>query len=563
MQGSSKQSLVALPLVAVFLLLPAGLGITADNSTSATIGINITSSCSVAVYNSEAPGSTSTDPSIIALGQSDWVSGWIVNYANNRGSGNYTNYTHVSVDTVITYEAEDRWQEGEPVGDPINLSLQGTDYSVNYSIPEYEGTGLIYNSSRLYAKNFTAYTDYRSGNYTARLRMNYSCFGRNETYHVEDFDNFVILPSKGHSGGVNLANNTGSPTPEDINDTGALNNATIANQTGNQPSDVESPADVESRNTSAEPEPGDAPNPGQTEVPNPVPEPMPRLQIDIEPFKDQYIAARGQYTPVSLQVQNLGNSTIESFQITPSIGELRQGWQVRSAQVSSIGPGANITRKVFVRPPENAEPGMYVSPVIAGNSSVRYDLDYFTVKVPREPVFTSRISIQEAPGSVSFQTNTTRRIPVLVKNTGEKPLTDVTVRLQNAEDCAITRSSTVDRIPVNGSASLSVTVETVDGSTSCDTQLIVSSSEGAYAFSDLQFSVRPESGLIPRQQRVPFLAIIWTVVLGVYAVVKKRYGLDSGIVKAPLVLLLTGESVILIYLVVNYYGIVSVGFLPF
>ncbi|MFB6166992.1 MAG: NEW3 domain-containing protein, partial [Candidatus Nanohaloarchaea archaeon] len=303
--------------------------------------------------------------------------------------------------------------------------------------------------------------------------------------------------------------------------------------------------------------PGDNPQPGRT------PEPRPRLQIDVEPFKNVYSASPGQYAPVALQVQNLGDTAIQDFQVTPSIGEIRQGWQVRPASVSSIPAGGNITREVFVRPPADVATGKYVSPVVAGNGTARYDLDYFTVKVTEPPERSARVSIQESPSSASLPTNSTRRIPVLVENTGKVPLTDVTARLQNAENCAVTRSSTVDRVDVNETASLSVEVETASESTSCDAQLIVSSSEGAYAFGDVQFSTRPEGGFIPVRQRVPFLAIAWTLVLAAYAVLKKRYQLESGIVKAPFVLLLTGESVIILYLIVNYYGFVSVAFLPF
>jgi hypothetical protein len=610
--------LALVPLLLLAAMVSPALSATSDDSGDGTVGVSINRVCQVEQNQLDPPGTEAftvngTDLFLNVLGVNETDSFFFDFY--NTGNRNAT----VTVNLTVTNETE-YWEPGEPKGNFINLTKQeelvNESYDpftvqTTYYIPP--GETAIGNTYYLITKFFEA--KYPAGFYTGRLNVNYSCPNLNYSKNISDHANFMLVESEiltaGGEGNITggkkgdiptdtpfpaLANYTGNLTTNttaprranksgnytsnitraegisdegnystnqtayrNVNETGLEANQTVpadANRTGEE-SDQFLDREANRTGGNGTTVPGDNDQPGET------PDPRPRLQIDIEPFRDEYPATQGQYAPVALQVQNLGERTIEDFQVAPSIGELRQGWQVQSADISSIGPGENITREVFVRPPGDAEPGRYVSPVVAGNGTARFDLDYFTVKITEPPEFSSRISIQESPSSVSMESNSSRRIPVLVTNNGDKPLTDVTARLQNAEDCAVTEASTVDRIEVNESASLSVKVETAEGSSECDSQLIVSSSEGAYAFNDVRFSTRPEEGLIPRKQRVPFLAIAWTLLLAVYAVIKKRYQLESGLVKAPFVLLLTGESVIILYLLVNYYGIMSVAFLPF
>lgn len=604
--GRTRLTLFLVPLMLLAAMVSPAFSASSSDSGSGTIGVSIERICQVEQNRFEPPGTetftvNNTEFFLNAIGVNETDDFFMDIY--NTGNRNAT----VTVNLTVTNET-DYWEPGEEWGNFINLTKQeelvNESYDpftveTTYYIPP--GETAIGNTYYLIRKFFQA--QYPPGFYTGRLSMNYTCPNLNHSRNITAHANFLVVESKiltaGGTGNITGGKKgdipTDTPFPALANFTGNVTTNTTAprraNKSGNYTSNITRaegisdqgnfstnqtayrdetpqgvtvnrtfPADANrTGETSNQTVPGDNPQPGQTEVP----EPRPRLQIDVEPFKNVYRARQGQYAPVALQVQNLGDVEVQDFTITPSIAELRDGWQVREAQVSSIGPGENMTREVFVRPPPDAEVGKYVSPVVAGNGSARYDLDYFTVEITRQPTFSSLVEIQEAPGSVNLETNSSRRIPVLVKNTGEEPLTDVTARLQNAEDCAVTSSSTVDSIGVNQSKSLSVTVETREGSTSCDSQLIVSSSEGAYAFSDVQFSTRPEEGLIPRKQRVPFLAIAWTLVLAAYAVLKKRYELESGIVKAPFIMLLTGESVIILYLIVNYYGLVSVAFLPF
>ncbi|MFB6076663.1 MAG: hypothetical protein ABEK12_00855, partial [Candidatus Nanohaloarchaea archaeon] len=70
------------------------------------------------------------------------------------------------------------------------------------------------------------------------------------------------------------------------------------------------------------------------------------------------------------------------------------------------------------------------------------------------------------------------------------------------------------------------------------------------------------AGVVPPRFRFPLVAALWTVLLVLYAVVSRRFGLDSPLVKVPFLLIILGEVVILLYVVAEYYGI-SRAFLPF
>jgi len=266
--------------------------------------------------------------------------------------------------------------------------------------------------------------------------------------------------------------------------------------------------------------------------------------------------------PPTLEIQNIGDRTANNIEISPEIDQVRPGWGSRPAQIANLSVNETVRRDVFVQPPEDQDPGTYVVPVEATNGERVLDLDYFSVKVNRSE-FDAKIGIQEAPESVTITSNSSQPLPVLVQNTGERELTNVSAELQNVEDCGTVTSSKVDRIGINESASLDINMRSISESQNCNATLIVSSDQGAYSFSNIDFTVTPEEGLIPEGQRAPFLAIIWTVVLAGYAVLRKKYELTSSLVKIPFILLLVGETVILLYMVVNYYGIFSVSFLPF
>jgi len=568
-------------VISAVILTGTALAEDTDDDEDTSVNVSVNNTCLIGHTDFRGPGNTSTNPTVMGLDTWGAFDTIFFNYGNADAN--------VSVWLNVTAE-DDVWQPGESVGDEIDLSYQNASNIKNNSFytsfSMSNETSINYNSWKNYIQGYYASpkADYTVGNFTGRMHINYSCNTPQGKVEKEkffyDYANFIVLDVPGQSGGVNTTGNqTAPPKPENINNTGNTN-ATIGNQSGNSTTDVTEPENYsETGNQTVNdtfPFPGDSEEPGQTEVPVPEPEPdptpgdspepgesdQPRLQINIEPVNNTYNATQGQFAPAKLEIKNIGERSANDIQISPEIDKVRPGWGSRPAQVANLSVNETVTRDVFVQPPEDQEPGKYVIPVEAFNDDRMLDLDYFSVKVEKSE-FDAQIGIQEAPESVTVTSNTSQPLPILIQNMGEKELTNVSAELQNAEDCGEVTTTGIDEIEINKSASLDINILTNSESQKCNATLIVSSDQGAYAFSNIEFTVTPEEGLIPEGQRAPFLAIIWTFVLAIYAVLRKKYELTSPLVKLPFILLLAGETVILLYMVVNYYGLVSVSFLPF
>jgi len=308
-----------------------------------------------------------------------------------------------------------------------------------------------------------------------------------------------------------------------------------------------------------EPEPEPVPEP----VPEPEPEPTPVLSVNIQETEDTYTVSRGRYSPVELSVSNLGESALSNLELDPAIEEM-EGWEKRPASIANLSSGGEVNRTIFLRPPEDIEEGRYSLPVYSRDVANDRDLDvrYIDVKVQKTN-FSSSLEIAEIPETVSVQRGSSISIPVLLNNTGQTNISDFNLRVQNVGSCgeAFTRSNL--SLGVNSTSSVNLGLNASDSIRSCNTTVIVSTSEGAYTFSDLSVEVTPEEGFVPPEFRVPLIAILWTVGLIIYAVAQRRMGLDSVLVKGPFVIMVAGEVLIMLYLAVQYYGIVPEGVLPF
>ena len=314
----------------------------------------------------------------------------------------------------------------------------------------------------------------------------------------------------------------------------------------------------------ADPQEGDSDAPGQTPEPEPEPEPDPdpRLEIEINPVNQTYDAVQGQFAPAALEVENFADDPVEDFELDPLIDETNPDWEVETADIGEIEPNETLEREVFVQPPIDAEPGMYTIPVTADDGDVIMDIDYFNLDV-EEAEITPFIEIIEAPETVTLEEEEQMDIPILVENVGDINLTNVEGRLQNMDSCGTANVTGTDFMDINDTASLDIQFNASDNTGDCDTTLIVSSEDGAYSFSDIEVTVVPEEGLLPREQEVPIVAISWTLVLVAYAVMRKKYDLNTTVVNLPFILLIIGQTFIVIYLVAHYYGLVGTSLLPF
>lgn len=544
----------AVKAVAFILVILLTFQVYGDNDSD--VSISVKHNCEVQITDFLSPGNGT---GLVAQNST----GYFMEVSKNTG----TLTSNITVEYLNITKQNDSWSPGEPIGN-ITDSYNGTNF-----------TNVSMTGERLYDQQFNATVPpYEEGWYTARTNVTTSCSDKwknvSENTSLKDNDsdylNFQVVKAFGEEGGVNTSGNqtTNQTFPEDINSTGnESTNETVPeefNQTGNQSTNETLPQDADQYGEESDQTvEGDNDNPGQTPEPQPNPVPEPRVMIDIEPVNRSYDARQGQFAPATFRVENIGNQDINDLQLVPELQELYPDWSMQTAEIANLSVNESVTRDVFVQPSQDHPPGEYVVPVRAEDSSQnQLDLDYFTLNVLPSN-FTSRVDIVEAPRTVSMGANSTQPLPVLIENTGERNLSNITAEFQNIEDCGSVRTSTLSSVDVNGTESLNISVQAGERTQTCNATLVVSSDEGAYAFSNVEFTTTPEEGLIPQEQRVPFLAIAWTFVLAAYAVMRKRYELDSSIVKIPFLMLLMGETLIILYMLVNYYGIISVSFLPF
>jgi hypothetical protein len=335
-----------------------------------------------------------------------------------------------------------------------------------------------------------------------------------------------------------------------------------ANRSGDQESDVSIPGDDPDEPGETEvPDPVPDPVPEPTPTPDPTPDPTPEISVEIQPLNDTYKTPQGLYQAAALNVTNMGSTSVPNITLRPLINRFRAEWDVRVANIGNLSVNETVQRDVFVRPAEDTSPGTYVIPVTA-ETERQLDMDYFQLEVTRAEEI-PEIEIAEAPNSLSVNIGQNRTVPVLLENTGELNLTGINSEVQNLEECGTVSTGNISNIAVNGSKSLDLEFSPSSTTTSCNTTLVVSTAGGAYAFADLQVEVLPREGLIRPEARVPLLAIIWTAALAGYAFITRRYELESWMVKAPFLVLILGEVVIMLFILINAYELPLAAALPF
>lgn len=465
---------------------------------------------------------------------------YIDDLADPNGTTEY-NFSALSNSTKIFIDTLEVRRE-------INLSLvqnQTANFSIKRDLDNFtRDVGLdAANRRAQYIKFFYAAPEYPLGAYEATLNIDYRCLafdpssGR-QTRPISKQDNktidFSIVEA---SGGVNdSANQSSNQTvPQDVNRTGEESDQQI--QGNNQ-------------------------NPGQTPEPEPEPEPEPVNQVELEPVNRTYTVERRENKRIPISVRNLGNSTLSDIDILPQLDSLNGQWQGNGASVTELSSGSRLNRSAVIRAPESAEPGIYTVPVTARTNSTRLDTDYFYVEV-KKTSFEPRFEILESPRSIQMVENSSESFPILVRNTGRDDLTNISSEIQNIGTCADVRSGTIDSLAPNETSSLSVMLNSSNRSQTCEATFLVNSDEGAFAYSDLVVTITSEEAVIPDRQQPPLFAIIWTVLLVAYSVARKRMDSDSFGVNLPLLVLVVGEALVLLYLMVGHYGIISIPFLPF
>ena len=325
-------------------------------------------------------------------------------------------------------------------------------------------------------------------------------------------------------------------------------------------------SDAEQSNDATQVEGNNPDQPGETPVPEPEPqpepEPTPLLSVNIRPLNTTYTTSRGRYAEIGLEINNTGEETLSNLDLEPRFSE-GMDWDAQSGTIDSLDVGESVNQSVFVRANASVEPGIYQIPVYASNEENDLASQYVNVEITDEPVAASALSISEAPQDIRFEINNNYSVPVLLENSGANDLENVSLELQNTENCGDYTAEQIESVAAGESASISLNFSTSSNLEECEATIVASSSSGTFAFSEMTVRNVEDKGIVPQEFRVPIVASLWTAMLVIYTVVIKRYGLNSMSVKIPMVILVVGEAFILIYLSSAYYGIFPPGLLPF
>jgi len=546
-----RESILLIALIGLTVASIAPVAVS-QSSEESEVSVDVEESCEVGLRDFQQPG-TGGEHKYIGLNDTGYFTGDVVNTGNKEAN--------VSLNLTVT-EHENR-----------TLELPENESEYNYTMPPYEkqpenvsyefnvpdnGTLPYYtdqNRSSVvsFVKEFNALYSVKK-NYTARVDGNYTC--GNSTGSLSAAGTFEILDLSGEGVIPDAIGETDEEVNQEVDtDAEIPDNATTEFETDAN----ETLEDADTREGS------DDNFPGQTEVPEPEPEPepdpIPLLSVDIKPHNSTYTTAKGRFAEIGLNITNTGEEALNNLQLEPRFSE-GMDWQAQDATIDSLGVDESVNQSVYVNAGESVEAGMYQIPVFASNDENDIGNQYVNVEVTEE-VFTSALSIGEAPRDIQFETGQNYSVPVLIENNGDSDLESVDVELQNTESCGDYSSETVDEVPAGESASINIDFETSSEMNECEATLVASTDSGEIAFSDMNIENVEDVGVVPQQFRFPIVASMWTLMLMAYAVLTKRYGMHNLTIKVPLVLLVVGEALILIYLSSVYYNVVPPGLLPF
>ncbi len=318
-----------------------------------------------------------------------------------------------------------------------------------------------------------------------------------------------------------------------------------------------------------QPEPGETQGeyPGQTPVPEPTPtptpepepepEPEPRVELVLTPWNRTYKVYQGETLPTRWNITNIGNTPVTNISIGVEAREMFQDWNISWAMVSHLDVNETKNRTVFFTPGIDTPPGIYVVPVVAMVDNEIADLAYIQIEVLFGRQY-AKIQIIESPEVLELDPNTRVRIPVLLKNIGKKSLHNITMWTENLEDCIASETNPEEDLDVGETKSVPLVIETRDKPAICEGLLIVGTKEGAYSYAPIKLIVRPRPLFFAGGAFLPVLALLWTLLLIIYAVHRKRTMEEHHMppkANQVLMFMVIVELGLVAWMVISYYEI--------
>ncbi len=255
-------------------------------------------------------------------------------------------------------------------------------------------------------------------------------------------------------------------------------------------------------------EPKPVPQPVPQPVPTPTPQPTPP-KINLKLEKKKFEVQQGETFLVPYNVTNEGEVSVD---LTIS-ALLPPDWQVLN-QSFNLPTGAVKRGELTLIVAEDALPTKYLVPVVAKVGDAIVDMEVAEVVVyPRYKV--SRLEIIEAPATFVLYEGQNATLPLLVKNTGDVELHNITLTLQNAEKC-IERVEGSYSLKPGEMKSLNYILVPKEAPRKCESIAILKTKEGAVAFTKISLEV----AFPPAKARVPYMLLtllaLWTLALLYY-----------------------------------------------
>jgi len=248
------------------------------------------------------------------------------------------------------------------------------------------------------------------------------------------------------------------------------------------------------------------------------PQPAPPL-VDLQLEKKEITLQQGESGRVKFNITNLGEFPVFDVIVR---AEVRRGWDTADIVFDKIEINETKDGFIYLTVYENEIPGEYIIAVKAIVNNLTADIETLKVRViPREKI--ARMEIVELAPILTFVENSVVSIPVLVKNTGDFDLTNITLTIENAERCIEW---------VNGSSNLSIgeqkplvyKAKTKSALQECRSVFVLISNEGAVAYSPIIIRIVPFSILMlfPEWLKITHIVfVIWSIIL-IYLLRRKR-----------------------------------------
>ncbi len=236
-----------------------------------------------------------------------------------------------------------------------------------------------------------------------------------------------------------------------------------------------------------------------------------RVVLEIKPLNFTQSTYQGSAVPVVLNITNIDEKMLENIDI---VGVKFEGWAYTDSNIEKLDVGESVLRTVMVQPSTTTEPGFYVVPISGLIGEEQGGIGFFKLQVLKI-LRLARVEIMESPSRIRLKKNSLAKVPILVKNTGEVNLTNISVQLDALDCLSVVESDTnqteYPSLDVNESLSISVAVRTNDADI-CRGSIIIGADQNTYAFSQMIVELRSKVGL-----KVPS-AYYWIIVAAILVI---------------------------------------------